>query len=254
MSQLEPNPAIAINESTSHALDLLWKDYESKWKRLLSSQFITELSLRSIYDVQPINLKKIASIVPAGTVPDCPNCEDICCQGAENVVSLRLSDIARLIDLGRTDLISKSKPRFTEQMMSQRPALFELMGSELWLTLPVLKQLGPYRMCAALDQDLKCSLYPHWPLSCERFPYSLNVSKKKVFWGSRCQSKSCSSEHETRGVQMVERAGQTYNERIKDAVLLTHARKRLDDLGIGVFLSDPQSPKFEELAGSLPIL
>ena len=254
MSQLEPDPAIPITKSISQALDLLWKDYESKWKRLLSPQFLTELSLRAIYDVQPINLKKIVSIIPAGTVPDCPNCEDICCQGAENVVSLRLSDIAQLIDLGRTDLISTQKPRFTEQMMSQRPALFELMGSELWLTLPVLKQLGPYRMCAALDKDLKCSLYPHWPLSCERFPYTLNASKKKVFWGSRCQSKSCSPEYKTRGVQMVERAGQTYNERIKDAVLLTHARNRLNELGIGVFLSDPENPEFEELAGSLPII
>ena len=53
---------------------------------------------------------------------------------------------------------------------------------------------------------------------------------------------------------MVERAGQTYNERIKDAVLLTHARKRLNELGIGAFLSDPQNPEFEELAGSLPII
>ena len=254
MSQSEPNPASPNKESISQALELLWKDYENKWKRLLSPQFLTELSLRSIYDVQPINLKKIVSTIPPGTVPDCPNCEDICCQGAENVVSLRLSDIAQLIDLDRTDLISKHKPRFTDQMMSQRPALFELMGSELWLTLPVLKQLGPYRMCAALDKDLKCSLYPHWPLSCERFPYSLNASKKKVFWGSRCQSKSCSSEHKSRSLQMVERAGQTYNERIKDAVLLTHARKRLNELGIGAFLSDPQNPEFEELAGSLPII
>lgn len=254
MNENTPNSVASPKASISEALELLWKDYKSKWKRLLSRQVITELSLRSIYDVQPINLKKIASTVPAGTVPDCPNCEDLCCQGVENLVSLRLSDIAQLIDMGRTDLISQRKPRFTEQMMFQRPALFELMGSELWLTLPVLKQIGPYRMCAALDKDLKCSLYPHWPLSCERFPYSLDATKKKVFWGSRCASKQCSPEYETRSLEMVEGAGQTYNERIKDAVLLTHARKKLDELGIGSFLSDPTNPEFEELVGSLPIL
>ena len=209
--------------------------------------------MRASFDVDLLEPKRIANRIPKGTIPDCHSCDDMCCRGIENVVSLRLRDIALLMDIERTDLVSKRKPRFPEPMMLARPSIYELMGSQLWLTLPVMKQVGENRVCAALTPDLKCSIYPHWPLSCERFPYILNGAKRTVAWGTRCPSKKQQERSSARSDALFEGAVQTYNERIRDAVLLTHARPELDEFGIGAFLSDPSVPDFENTRPSLPV-
>jgi Fe-S-cluster containining protein len=203
--------------------------------------------------VDLIDPKRVANEIPRGSIPECSTCEDICCRGIENVVSLRLRDIALLMDIDRTDLITKQKPRFPQTMMQTRPAIYELMGSELWLTLPVLRQLGDSRLCAALTSEMKCGIYPNWPLSCSRFPYTLIASSKKVVWGTRCPSKKRDLEASERSDQLFDGAVQTYNERIRDAVLLAHARPQLEKLGIGEFLSDPRLPEFEEQPDRLPL-
>jgi len=224
--------------SALERLDALWRRYDRGWKRLLSPGVLRELSLRASFDLDLLAPHRIANEIPKGTVPDCPRCEDICCAGLENLVSLRLRDVAVLIDLDRTDLISVRKPRFPPGLVRARPALHELMGSELWLTLPVLKQVGERRICAALTAEMQCSLYPSWPLSCDRFPYTLSA-RRRVVWGSRCASKQCGPEHEPRHAEMFEAAVDTFNERVRDAVLLAHARPALDEIGIGRFLSAP---------------
>lgn len=245
-----PRSASSVLES----LDQLWSGYKNKWRRLLSKQVITELTLRASFDLDLLAPNRIANQIPKGTIPDCASCDDICCRGIENLVSLRLRDIAVLMDIGRTDLVTTRKPRFPQFMMESRPAMYELMGSELWLTLPVLRQVGEHRICAALNQDMTCSLYPDWPLSCERFPYSLQAARKHVVWGTRCAFKKQSEEHASRSEALFVGAIDTYNERIRDAVLLAHARESLDELGIGQFLSDPHAPIFEDPLPRLPIV
>src|SRR5262249_47265398 len=91
-----PGPTLA-------ALDALWARYHGSWRRLLSRGAITELRLRASFDVDLMSPWRIANKIPKGTIPDCASCDDICCAGIENVVSLRLRDIAVFIDLGRTD-------------------------------------------------------------------------------------------------------------------------------------------------------
>lgn len=238
---------------TSAELDALWAPLESRWKRLFSRKIVKELTLRASFDLDLLAPAKIASRVAPGMIPDCPNCQDVCCAGLENVVSLRLRDIAVLIDAGRTELISRKKPRFPESLLKSRPALQELVASELFRTLPVLKQTGELQVCAALSEDLRCTLYPHWPLSCERFPYSLNALRKQVVWGTRCQSNKRAPEHVARSEAMFGAAVQTYNERIKDAVLLAHARDELDRLGVGKYLIQPGEDPFEA-PSRLPIV
>ncbi|MBI3178802.1 MAG: hypothetical protein HYZ27_04035 [Deltaproteobacteria bacterium] len=208
---------------------------------------ITELSLRASYDLDLLAPSRVVNTVPPGTIPDCEACDDLCCAGVENVVSLRLSDVARLMDVGRTDLISKKKPRFPEQLLASRPALRELTESELFRTLPVLRQEGDARICAALGEDLKCTLYPAWPLSCERFPYSLLAQRRRVVWGTRCPSKKSADTHQARSRELFHGAVDTFNERIKDAILLAHARHELDELGIGAFLTQPGEDPFEAI-------
>ncbi|MCC7386994.1 MAG: YkgJ family cysteine cluster protein [Deltaproteobacteria bacterium] len=243
--------------ATLQALDDLWDHHRSKWRRLFSARAITELTLRASFDLDLLAPARIANRVPRGTIPDCERCQDICCAGVENVISLRLRDIALLIDIGKAGLIRKQKPRFPEHLLRTRPMLQELVASELFRTLPVLEQVGEDRRCAALSEDLRCSLHPHWPLSCERFPYSLSAIRRQVIWGTRCQSKRSGPEHVERGDALFRAAVETFNERVRDAVLLAHARPTLDALGIGAFLTGPDEDPFEESAapGSrLPIV
>jgi hypothetical protein len=171
----------------------------------------------------------------------------------ENVVSLRLTDVALLMDIDRTDLMARKKPNFPAHMMRTRPALRELVASELWRMLPVLVQLGEERVCAALSPDRRCSIHPHWPSSCERFPYTLSAMRSEVIWGRRCQPKKTGDEWVERSKQLYRSTIDAYNKRVMDAVLLTHARAELDALGIGKWLIARNEDPFEPRSG-LPII
>ena len=114
----DPSP----NGPRTEALDNLWQRYRSKWRRLLSKNAIRELQLRASFDVDLLSHRSIINRTPPGTIPDCPACTNICCAGLENIVSLRLSDVARLVDIARTDLMSKKKPNFPAEMLADRPA------------------------------------------------------------------------------------------------------------------------------------
>ena len=234
-------------------LDALWGRYRSKWKRLFSTKMIDELVLRASFDIDTLNPFWIANKIPKGTIPECRRCPDICCAGLENVVSLRLTDVAMFMDMDRTDLMARKKPNFPLQMLRTRPALSELVASDLWRALPVLVQLGEDRVCAALSPDNLCSIHPQWPSSCERFPYTLGALRKDVIWGRRCPVQQTGPQHEERSKQLFRSAIHAYNLRVMDAVLLTHARKQLDELGIGRWLIAKDEDPFEPRSG-LPII
>ncbi|MCB9653058.1 MAG: hypothetical protein H6729_02855 [Deltaproteobacteria bacterium] len=253
-----PNPDVNVIAATAcntfDALDALWARHRQPWRRLFSRRVVRELELRAHFDLDLLSPAAIKNQIPTGQVPDCARCDDICCMGIENIVSLRLVDIARLIDIGRTDLIARKKPHFPRGLLQKRPSLQELVASELWQTLPVLKQnvLAGHRVCAALRADMRCTLYPNWPTSCERFPYTL-AARRRIVWGQRCPSKKTSEEFKTRSRELFSSAVDTYNERIKDAVLLWHARKDLDDLGIGTWLIRAGEDPFEDATPTSPL-
>lgn len=236
-------------------LEEIWGRYRSSWRRLLSRGAVKELVLRASFDPDLIAPWRIANRIPKGTVPDCPKCTNICCAGLENVVSLRLRDVAMLLDLGRDDLMSKLKPNFPAWMLEERPTLKELVASELWRSLPVMRQVGELSVCAALDTNtLKCSLHPAWPTSCERFPYSLDVARRQVNWGSRCPSKKVHREHQVQSDALFEAAIDAYNRRVQDAVLLAHARPELEALGLGPWLTGKDEDPFEPRPKGLEVV
>ena len=107
-----------------------------------------------------------------------------------------------------------------------------------------LDQVLVHGQVAALDKNLRCTLHPHWPTSCERFPYSLSAVRREVVWGTRCgvQRREPTA---ARSDELFHAAVAAYNERIKDAVLLTHARSALDALGLGTWLCEPDEDPFE---------
>ncbi|MEL6183409.1 MAG: hypothetical protein AAFU79_02210 [Myxococcota bacterium] len=236
--------------SRSEGLERLWKRYQPAWRRLFPQHLRRELELRRRFTLSPVDLSRVADEVPPGKVPDCTTCRDRCCQGYENVVSLRLRDLALLLDKDRADLVTRAKPRFPEAMLEARPSLRAWTETSLWRTLPVLKQLGPARVCAAYDRG-RCRLHPHWPTSCARFPYAMNGSDRMV-WGARCQNPESRADPE-RARGLAAAAAASWNRRIEDAVLLTHARPELERLGFGPFLDDPRNPTWEE-PSRLPLM
>ena len=231
----------------------LWDRHRRGWRRLCSPQLVAELRLRAQFDLELLSPWEIARKIPAGTIPDCERCTNSCCVGLENLVSLRLVDVASLIDLGRTDLIQAKKPHFPPEMVELRPHLATLAESTLFRTLPVLRQVGARRACAALGADRRCTIHPRWPTSCERFPYSLSAARRTVEWGQRCEFQQQSPEQRARSDQLFLAALSAYNERIKDAVLLHHALPELHRLGLGAFLTAPDADPFEP-APPLPII
>lgn len=224
---------------------MTWERWRRGWRRLGSPRVIAELRLRARFDLELLSPHELALKIPPGTVPNCAACTDLCCVGLENLVSLRLVDLAVLLDLGRSDLIQVKKPRFPAEMLELRPHLGDLMASTLFRTLPVLRQVGPRQACAALGPDKRCTLHPRWPTSCERFPYSLSAARRTVEWGKRCQFEQQAPEHAARSEQLFRGAIAAYNERIKDAVLLHHARPELERLGLGSYLIPEGADPFE---------
>jgi Fe-S-cluster containining protein len=184
--------------------------------------------------VQP---QDVAVVAPPGKINDCTGCTELCCTGAHNTVLLRLRDIAALIDLGRTDLITHAKPHFDAAHLQARPALRRQVASQAWRQFPVLAQ-NAFGACRALTDSGLCSLYPHWPHSCARFPYSLNVEAHTVVYAGRCRSFFIHPRQKNRALAMRDAAVAAYNARIQDAILLAYSSKRLSALGIMPYLKE----------------
>jgi Fe-S-cluster containining protein len=220
---------------TVRALDALWAEVTSKplWSK---PNFWRYLRLRRTMRLKLLDPNRVQILAPAGKINDCSTCTDICCIGPSSTVLLRLKDIATLVDLGRDDLMTRDKPRFSEDEQDARPALQRHVASDAWRIFPVLRQTG-MGACAALSLGGQCSLYPNWPLSCARFPYALHADDGEIFYSPRCDSYWVRPDATPRVRAMAVAAVDSYNQRIKDAVLLEYARPQLDQLGLTRFLS-----------------
>lgn len=220
---------------TVRALEKLWSEVTARplWA---DGRFFNYLRLRSRMRLKMVEPQTLHSIVPTGKVNDCPGCTDICCIGHNQTVSLRFCDIATLIDIGRTELITKDKPTFAGQELEQKPALKLTVASDAWKRFPVLRQ-NTFGACNALSDEGKCTLYPHWPTSCARFPYALDVEAAEITYSQRCRSFWIRPDADAKIEGMKVAAVAAYNERIKDLVLLAYAPTQLAELGLTAFLT-----------------
>src|SRR5262249_44265735 len=110
------------------------------------------------------------------------------------------------------------------------------LTSRTFEVFPVLKQDTTER-CLALGADKKCSLYPNWPLSCARFPYSLDLEAREIFYSPRCPVYDLvENPRDARVETMVDATLAAYNERIRDWILLEYQRPALVALGLTAFL------------------
>jgi hypothetical protein len=224
---------------TVRALHALWEEVSEK-PLYAYPHFFTYVKLRW---KMRMTLASPETVKVAGNpfkASDCSGCLENCCVGPSSTVLLRLVDIAALIDTGRTDLISMEKPSFDFSKMHQNTVLQRQVSSESWHRFPVLKK-STIGACAALSSEGQCSLFPYWPLSCERFPYAYRPEDHTVFYSPRCDSFWVRPSESSRVQRMAVAAVASYNERIKDAVLLAYKPNVLKDLGLLDFLSSDKS-------------
>jgi Fe-S-cluster containining protein len=215
------------------ALEALWQKVSAKplW---LPPHFWRYLRLRRRIELRELARSDVRISTPLPVANNCRACTDTCCVGKKNTVSLRLIDIAWLLDGDRTDLIAADKPTFTDSEMSAARRRFT--ESRTFAMFPVLRQDAAER-CAALGPSGACSLYPHWPLSCARFPYSLDLSEREIFYSPRCGSLSpTASFAEPRVRMMIDATLAAYNQRIRDWILCDYAWGELTRIGLTRFL------------------
>ena len=219
---------------TLEALQALWNEIARRplWA---PPHLLRYLSLRRRMRLKLLDPDRVRVDAPKGKVNDCACCLRNCCVGRDATVLLRLRDLAVLKDLGRTDLVTRRKPAFTEAELASRPALARQVASEAWRTFPILRKTS-LGACAALTSDGRCTLYPHWPLACARFPYALHADTERVFYSRRCDSFWIRPDAEGIAHRMVRAAVFTYDERIKDAILVAYAPRRLEELGLAAFI------------------
>lgn len=232
-----PPPTVTRPLPTVAALDALWARVASRplWA---PPNFLRYLALRARARLTRLDPARVQVRAPAGMVNDCASCRDNCCIGPRSTVLLRLRDIATLVDLGREDLIAPGAPAFADDELAGRPALRRQVASESWRVFPKLRQ-NRFHACGALTDEGRCSLHPHWPLACARFPYALDLTRHEVFYSRRCDSFWIRHDGraDARVAAMKVAAVAAYDERVKDLVLLAYAHEELDALGLARHLS-----------------
>ncbi len=228
------DPASVPVLPTVRALEAIWDEISAKplWAPPHFFRFIAlHWSMRT-REVQP---ETLAMIAPKGKINDCGSCMNNCCVGHHATVLLRLRDIAALMDLDRTDLMTQDKPQFSSAELSDSPSLARQVNSRDWQEFPVLRQ-NSFGACVALDTEGQCTLYPHWPATCARFPYSLNPDRLEVLYSKRCDAFWIHPSYQEQAKRMAVAAASAYNARIRDRIMLAYAPERLEALGITKFL------------------
>ena len=81
--------------------------------------FLTTLKLRRRFDLRPLQDERIGE--GPSKVPDCAACTARCCAQPQNEVSLRLIDIARLLDGGHAAGIDRDRARRLAETMAAPP-------------------------------------------------------------------------------------------------------------------------------------
>ena len=211
----------------------LW-EFKKKFLKFQIIEPIRSFLLHRRYDIRLLKLEDIEKIdIEEYQVPTCQFCKENCCRGYVNIVTLRLIDIARLIDLGLQEAITLEKPpRDVFKMTKARRNFFK---SELWKRFPILKQKED-GSCYFLDEQNRCVIYDYAPLICKKFPFTLSQDKKEIFYSPKCKTYSISIANKDKFYEHINAVIEHYNEMIKDLVLIYHAKKELKYLGLDKYL------------------
>jgi Fe-S-cluster containining protein len=216
------------------ALNKLWT--EVSYRKLFKlKNFFQDLILLQRYDLRFISPEKLKIAFDSHLLPDCANCPENCCHGAENTVSLRLIDIARLLDANLAEAIDLDNRSFRQdKYFKKNPHALRLVSNDSWKFFPVLKRVN--NICPYLDKDNRCSIYQHRPITCRRFPYIITSDKKNIVFSQKCH-KTKLTNNKNQQETLLNAAIDSYNEKIKDLILLHYARKELSKIGLIKYLN-----------------
>lgn len=216
------------------ALADLWETERARFWR--PGNIVTIARLRRRFSLRTLHASELKVMIPRGQVPDCDACVDVCCTGPNAVVSLRLRDLAVLVDRGLTDHITFERPP-SPAPASTTWARREADGAVFARAFPVLAR-DATGTCRFLDEDRLCSAWPSWPLSCARYPYALDLQAGVVFYAKGCTSTRVAAYEEApaRVRALVGAVVDAYNARVQDVILLSVARERLRELGLLTFV------------------
>ena len=225
-----PSPPTHEPGPVERALDALWVDERTRFYR--PGNIVTIARLRRRFSLRTLRAADLKVMIPRGQVPDCDNCVELCCTGPHAVVSLRLRDIAVLVDRGLTDHITFERP-LAPELKKTTWARREADGSVFARAFPVLAR-DATGTCRFLDEQRLCALWPSWPLSCARYPYALDLQAGVVFYAKGCTSTRIATYEEApaRVRALVGAVVDAYNARVHDVILLAVARQRLRELGL----------------------
>jgi hypothetical protein len=211
------------------ALDALWLARSPHFYSLRNVR--TVLRLRRRFSLRMLRLDDLQVKIPGHELPDCDSCVDLCCTGKDAVVSLRLRDIAVLLDQGRDDVIAWDRPPSPPRA---RWARREADASVFHRAFPIL-QRDATGTCALLTEERLCGLFPSWPLSCARYPYALDLQRKVIFYARSCPTRRAAVDVKDAPVHVRRLAlavVEAYNARVRDVVLLAMAKPELAALGL----------------------
>lgn len=235
-STLEPAPF--AKGPCERALDELWPTARA---RVWTLRYWREsLHLWRRFHLRPLSLGQLRIAVPSGQVPDCDACTEVCCTGENAVVSLRFRDMARLLDAGLEAHIVMVCASAPQDRPKHSWARREAEASVFGRSFPVLARYTT-GTCALLTTERSCGAWPHWPLSCARYPFALDLQRKVIFWARGCGSPTVLAPGEAapRVRALALAVVEAYNERLRDAVLLAVAHPELEALGLWRFLREP---------------
>ncbi len=227
----------------------LEKSVESLWKQLQTRpvQAFRHLwrwwRLRRTYDWTPPQPEEWTTEFPAGQIPACATCPDVCCRGSRSTVLLRLSDVALFVDRGWTESFTHEKPTFSNEELEASPARQAMVNSFHWKVFPVLKQTETGQ-CLFLSPEGNCKIHKERPWVCRRFPYSLNIEEQSIFWADRCQWKEeATPQHKTAREHREAVFHNFFTEKVRDLLLVSMYPEELEQLGLAGYLRMPGTPE-----------
>jgi Fe-S-cluster containining protein len=219
---------------TERRLHELWMGPVRKAMLRLRS-VLRNLRLARRYRLRPLRLEDLEMRVPDGMVPDCASCQDTCCRGPQNTISLRLEDVARLVDAELEWAITTEKPTYSDEMRERYASLRTIERLDTYRFFPVLKR-KPDGTCIFLDDAGRCSIHELRPLRCRRFPYRLDDALTGIDYSPACRfPRHDGTPGQTR--ELAQAAVDTYNAKIRDLVMLEYGRDALERLDLMRYLT-----------------
>jgi Fe-S-cluster containining protein len=162
---------------------------------------------------------------PARTAPACETCADPCCARANAIVSLRLTDVARLVDNGLARALVEPRA-----LLARFPALANEiagLGERDSFSRAFVLDKRDDGTCVFFERG-KCTIHDVKPLVCRAFPFQLDETRARVRWASSCESKRAGRNDDTRAG--VSAAIASYRAKVNDVVTRAFAHDDVADL------------------------